>query len=258
MFHQRVATCLQTELAANRKAVDVMLALRHLKSRERLQQLRLPRHTYMLPSSSVIGTGSEEADIDADIEANRIIGDEAFSPLWAKLTTFGWKAHKGKGLASWLYSRPGVMIQDKKLYKFEVGERLRADSQIRSAHVFFSSGEVMQFISMNNIDGVKRFGHIDEDYNNNHTTAATKDNHDEDDESESEISIHAFSTMDDDDLTSQETYAAPSVTFPSFGLSCDEVLDVVCCGHISTLHSPYPPTRHFYQYAYIISKHAGC
>jgi hypothetical protein len=97
------------------------------------------------------------------------------------------------------------MIQDKKLYKFEVGERLRADSQIRSAHIFFSSGEVMKFISMNNIDDVKRFGHIDEHCNNNHTTPATNYNHDEDDESESEISIHPFSTMDDD-LTSQETY----------------------------------------------------
>jgi hypothetical protein len=80
MFHQREATCLQTELAANRKVVDVTLALRHLKSRERLQQLRLPRHTYTLPSSSVIRTGSvddgnsfDDADIEADIEANRII-----------------------------------------------------------------------------------------------------------------------------------------------------------------------------------------
>lgn len=107
-------TSIHKESVINMQSIKAMLEVRQL-NRRKIFPIQAPPLPKKLNEKSGFKDNMQSCTpaynytITERLLHNRIIGDEAFSPLWAKLVSYGWKSVKGKGLSSWLYARPGEM-----------------------------------------------------------------------------------------------------------------------------------------------------
>ena len=175
-FERAEASSLTLETSRNRRDTRAMLSSRHLNSVARSDLLlragapvasaspgaMLAQLQQLLQKGDPASKGSaleerEGGDSDGSEEngdgRDRINGDESFAQLWAKLVKYGWTYQKGKGLATWIYQRPGAVEASK-------------EEELASAypHTFTSPAALLQFVRAVKLDGVTSLGHVDEVY----------------------------------------------------------------------------------------------
>lgn len=123
---------------------------------------RLGRKRIVDQRYEVVGTGGASSDEESTDGSEVALWQCPFAQVLRVLRACGWTWHGGSGLVSWRYFRPGACTSLKE------AEHLR--------DYFESEEDVLIFVKHQEIDGLKRTGHVEERLLRPITSAADEEN----------------------------------------------------------------------------------